>query len=444
MRHHTLMFIAGSALLTAPLAAQQPDSAARAKARADSVARADSIAREDSIRTVREIERIQNEPRKRDSVPKPPPQSPATGVGAPTNPRMLPDFSAVVDLVADLSPHSSTQPDGRRFSVREVELAVQAAIDPYFRGDVFLGFDDLEKVAVEEAALTTTSLGNGFEARAGRYRMPVGKINTTHRHDLHYVEYPYVIQEFFSPEGLRGTGIWGSKIFSPFGFYQEFIVTMIDAFGESPDSLFVQDPANKSLSGLGYSARLRNYWDFSQDKNMEWSFSAVTGKRPQPISGGSDSLNAVNAQQTVVGTDVTYRWRPLKQGLYESFLLQAEFMYQINQKNPAVPTGTTYAGPTSDYPGAYVFGRYQMSQRNFLGARYDWLKDPENNGAPFNAVSLIWEFFPSEFSKLIAEYQYVSRAGYQPSFPAYGTDPHLSRLLLQATFALGPHKPHAF
>lgn len=68
----------------------------------------------------------------------------------PTNPRLLPDISLAGDLVFDLS-RRSTQEDGRRFSVREVEVAFQAAVDPYFRGDVFLGYSDVEGVAIEQA-----------------------------------------------------------------------------------------------------------------------------------------------------------------------------------------------------------------------------------------------------------------------------------------------------
>ena len=60
----------------------------------------------------------------------------------PTNPRLLPDISAVGDIVFDLSPDGSTQEDGARLNVREVEVALQAAVDPYFRGDIFLGVSD--------------------------------------------------------------------------------------------------------------------------------------------------------------------------------------------------------------------------------------------------------------------------------------------------------------
>jgi hypothetical protein len=76
--------------------------------------------------------------------------------GAP-NARLLPDISLVGDLIADLSPDGTTQEDGTRLGVREVELALQAAVDPSFRGDVFIGFSDAEGVAVEQAFITATT-----------------------------------------------------------------------------------------------------------------------------------------------------------------------------------------------------------------------------------------------------------------------------------------------
>jgi len=331
--------------------AQQRDSTRRTPR--DSV-RADSARVADSIAVVRELERLQNEPK----TPSPAQQP---GQGGPTNARLLPDISAVGDLVADLSPKGSTQEGGERFAIREVEVAIQAAVDPYFRGDIFLGISDLEKISIEQAYLTATSLPWGLEVRLGRYLMPVGKQNTTHRHDLHTVDYPYVIQRFFGEEGLKGTGVYASRIFAPFGFYQEVIVTAVDRFGEAPEGLTTVDPVNKQLSGLGYSARLRNYWDLNEASNVELSFSGITEKREQPVLGDTGSL-ATPARQSVLGADFTYRWRPLQQGLYKSFILQAEFMKRLNERDPRliVPddvssADVTYGGPNRDFSGAYAF-----------------------------------------------------------------------------------------
>jgi hypothetical protein len=362
----------------------------------------------------------------------PPPQQ------RPPNARLLPDISVVGDFIGDFSPEGSTQEDGRRLSVREVELAVQAAVDPYFRGDVFFGVSDLEGIAIEQAFLTTTALPWALDAKVGRFLMPVGKQNMTHRHDLHTIEYPYVLQRFLGPEGLKGTGVSVSRIFAPLGFYQELIVSMIDEVvaeeEEEGDPIVLEAPINRRLSGLGYHARLRNYWDLSQSSNLEVSGSVLTGKRAQPFADATgDDVTGVAARQSVISGDVTYRWRPLREGLYKSFILQAEVMRQVNEV-PEVPAGQEFGGPDRSFTGAYAFARYQITRRSYLGSRFDWLEDADADGETLIAISGYVQFFPSEFSKLMAAYERVN--------PENGSG--LNRILLQATFALGPHKPHPF
>ncbi|HET7228656.1 MAG TPA: hypothetical protein VFJ16_01505 [Longimicrobium sp.] len=414
-------------LATGSLAAQQDTT--RTQAQRDSAAAADSLA------IVRELQGMQAGG---DTTPT---GQPAQAGSAGPAQRLLPDISVVGDFVGDLSPEGSTQEGGARFGVREIEIAAQAAVDPYFRGDVFLGFSDQEGVSIEQAYLTTTSLPYGLEARLGRFLMPFGKQNTTHRHDLHTTEYPWVIQTFLGAEGLKGTGIYGSRVFSPLGFYQELQVTAVDRLGEPVEGLSTAEPTNRKLGGLGYSARLRNYADLSQAANVEISFSAMTGKVAHPIAADDGSeVNAFATRQTTLGADLTYRWRPLQQGLYRSVIVQAEVMHQVNKDPGAtvqLPDGTTVAfeGPRRNFTGAYAFGRYQISQRTFLGARFDWVQDPTTaDGDALTAGSGYLEFFPSEFSKLSAAYERLQ--------PAVGDG--INRILLQATFALGPHKPHPF
>ena len=378
------------------------------------------------------------------SAAAPPVQQPGPtgGAGGPINPRLLPDISAVGDLVGDFTPTGTTQPDSTRFSVREVEIAIQAVVDPYFRGDFFLGVSDLEKISIEQAFLTTTSLPD-LEIRLGRYLMPFGKENTTHRHDLHTIEYPWVIQRFLNDDGLKGTGLWLNKVFAPFGFYQEVQLTAVDRLHEASEDLVPFEAVNKSLGGFGYSARLRNYVDINEATNFELSGSAITGKveralltvtgDPLVISG----VNATIARQTMLGVDLTLRWRPLQQGLYQSFILQGEFMRQINEEHPTVlltDVPPTAVLPGHDYNGGYVFVRWQIGQRLFIGGRFDDVQDPLEDGRTLLAGSGYLEWFPSEFSKLVAGYE-----RWHPTIFAA-----TNRILFQASFALGPHKPHPF
>lgn len=355
---------------------------------------------------------------------------------APVNPRMLPDISVVGDLLGDFSPRGSTQEDRTRLGIREIELALQAAVDPYFRGDVFLGFSDAEGVHIEQAFLTTTALP-AIEARLGRFLMPVGKLNTTHRHDLHSIEHPWVIQRFLGEEGLKGTGAYVSRVFAPLGFYQELQVAAVDRIGESSEELFTEEPVNQDLDGLAFSARLRNYWDLTAAANLEISGSAMTGKVEQPYDFGgaapAPEVNAVAARQSLLGGDITFRWRPLQQGLYRSFIAQAE----IYRQNNARSDDPAFGGPNRDFTGAYGFARWQLTRRTYVAGRYDWTQDPELGGETLTAASGYLQWYPSEFSKLTLAFERVMPARITAVDPT-------NRILLQATFAIGPHKPHPF
>lgn len=405
------------ACATSTAVAQQPAPAKRPVTKADSAAA-------DSLALVREMEKLQ--------ATAPTPAAPrATGA------KIMPDISLVGDLVGDLSPDGSTQESGARLGVRELELAVQSAVDPYFRGDVYLGFSDVEGARIEQAYMTTTALPWGLQARLGRFLMPVGKQTTTHRHDLHTVEYPFVIQRFLGEEGLKGTGLSVSKVLAPFGFYQELQLSAVDRFGEKDEALQSETAPNKQLDGMGYAARLRNYWDLSQSANLELSASAITGKREQPALGAAAPdavITAVNARQSVLGADLTFRWRPLQQGLYKSFILQAELMHQRNERIDASSVPGAYEGPDRDFTGGYVFARWQVGRRLYIGGRFDSLQDPELGGGTLTAGSGVLQYFPSEFSKLVASFERQTPSG----------GPAINRLLLQATFAVGPHKPHPF
>jgi len=410
----------GVATLLATLAvpstqAQQPDSIRR---------------RADSLALLRELEG------RGDTLPRRP------GPGAPqVVQRLLPDISVVGDIVGDFSPEGSTQEDASRLGVREIEVAFQAAVDPYFRGDVFLGFSDAEGVHIEQAFLTTLAVP-AIEARIGRFLMPITKVNGTHRHDLHTLEFPWVVQRFLGEEGLKGTGLYLSRIFAPLGFYQELQLSAVNRLAElehgheeDEEELLTAEPPNKELSGLGFSARLRNYWDLTEAANLELSASAATGSREQPYDFGvvapaPGDPNAINARQSLVAADLTFRWRPLQQGLYRSLIVQGEFLRQVNER----VSDPSYGGPSRDFNGAYGFARWQLTRRAYLGGRYDWLEDPELDGATMTAGSGYLQWYPSEFSKLMLAFERVMPTGLQAT----------NRILLQATFALGPHKPHPF
>jgi hypothetical protein len=89
--------------------------------------------------------------------------------------------------------------------LQEVELAFQATIDPYVRGDVFLTFSS-DGVEVEEAYLTTLSLPWGLGVKAGKIYSPFGRTSQLHRHQWTFVDQPLSMQRLVGAEGLGGAG----------------------------------------------------------------------------------------------------------------------------------------------------------------------------------------------------------------------------------------------
>ncbi len=87
--------------------------------------------------------------------------------------------------------------------LQEVELAFQATIDPYVRGDVFLTFSP-EGVEVEEAYFTTLSLPWGLEVKAGKIYSPFGRTSQLHRHQWTFVDQPALDAAARRRGGARG------------------------------------------------------------------------------------------------------------------------------------------------------------------------------------------------------------------------------------------------
>ena len=67
------------------------------------------------------------------------------------------------------------------------------------------------------------------------------------------------------------------------------------------------------------------------------------------------------------------------------------------------------------------------------------MEEPITFGATLNAGSGYLEWFPSEFSKLMLGYERL-----MPHAGRITKAGRINRILVQATFALGPHKPHPF
>src|SRR5438309_5853957 len=118
-------------------------------------------------------------------------------------------------------------PQQRGFNARNIELAFDGAVDPYFEGFANIVFklnnDNETEVEVEEAFLQTTSLPFNLQLKAGQFFAAFGRINPTHPHTWDFVDYPIVAGRFLGPDGLRGVGSQISWIV-PVPWYSQLIL----------------------------------------------------------------------------------------------------------------------------------------------------------------------------------------------------------------------------
>jgi hypothetical protein len=402
----------------------------------DRPAARDTLAPADTTESIEELERRLLEEMEQDA---PEAGRDTTGVEPPAvavQPRSLnPDISAIGEFLIDLSPEEATLEGGDRFQVREVELAVQGAVDPYFRYDAFVGIHG-DAVELEEGYATTLGLPAGLQLKLGKFLLPFGKVNLTHRPELHTIDYPLYVQEYFGEEGLNSAGVWGSLIGAPLGFFQE--ISLVATNGaeahaheeeEEPHAALapaqeeeedgenlVDDLANRLVVG-----HLKNSFDLTEAANFELGGSIATGESEE-------------VRTNLYGIDAILRWKPPQLAKYRSAILQAEIAWRDPEEGD---TGL----------GAFAFGQWQLSRRSYVGARWDYVELPEHEELaeeppveePVEATSiqagqLILRYLPTEFSQL--------KLVYERQVPDEGDA--LDRLLVQATFALGPHRPHAY
>ena len=327
-----------------------------------------------------------------------------------------PDISVIGNFVGavgenDVDPRPSLE-------MEEVEIALQAVVDPYARADFFLAFGP-EGAEIEEAFITFPTLPGGFLAKVGKLKAAFGKANTFHAHNQPWVDRPLVnVNLLGGEEGLADSGISVSRLIpNPVAFLEvtgELYSGQSDVF------------AGEERGDVAFGGRVRAYRDLGESTNLDLGASLARGH--------------VGPDETarLFGLDATLRWRPLRRALYRRFLGRVEMMWRRDPVvlvpppgEPAEPLEDAFGTVTSR--GAYLSAEYQFARRWFAGTRLDWSErigsDEDDRGA-----SALLTFWPSEFSQLRGQYRRIR----------YAEGPTANEVLFQALFSIGAHGAHPF
>ena len=361
------------------------------------------------------------------SVP-PPVGAQTSGEATPTGPTptyggalglakaLNPDISMIGDFLGSIGgnspPPASSQTPFRSLEMHESELGIQAVIDPYARGDLFLTFGE-EGVGLEEGYITFTALPAGFVGRVGKMRAAFGKVNTMHNHVLPWTDRPLVTDNLVGGEdGIDDAGISVTRTLpAPKGLFLEGTAQLFRGdSGNAEHPLFT----SQRKSDVSTVAHLRGYKDLSESTNLDLGVSFARGHNDV----GSDTTTKL------YGLDATLRWKPLRRSIYHSFVGRGEFVWsQREQLSPSVLRAFGY----------YASGDYQLGRRWFIGGRYD-SSGRATLARADHGTSAILTYWPSEFSQL--RWQYRSTR--------FAEGRNANELLMQVQFVLGAHGAHAF
>jgi len=341
-------------------------------------------------------------------------------------------------------------PQKRGFNARNIELALDGAVDPYFEGFANIVFkldsQNQTSVEVEEAFAQTTSLPLGLQVKAGQFFAPFGRINPTHPHTWDFVDAPLVHGRLLGPDGLRGAGAQIAWVL-PTKWYSQFMLAVQNGEGGTAASFrntgdtgtqFGRQTIDRqlnSISDFAFIPRLEMSFDLSPTRTLLVGASAAFG----PNDTGTTS------RTEIYGVDSFFKWKPANaEGGWpyvkwqtEAMLRRADAGLGANNSFPARETLTDW--------GAYSQVVWGFAKGWATGIRGDYMHmqdSPFTNDADRQSrwrVSADLTWYPSEFSKLRLQYNHDFLAASH-----FLQSREEDSVFLQFEFALGAHGAHKF
>ncbi len=360
------------------------------------------------------------------------------------------DFAAIVDFSAGWYSDEKTQkavddPGHTGFNAQQIELALQAAVDRWFRVDLYLTVPNLGGLVVDEAYLSTTRLPGGFTLRAGIFRAGLGIQNRQHLHEQDFTRRPRIAETLLGENGLRAPGLELSWLVPRVPF--PLVISFAALSPQAAD-------ANAPLQSFGGGAR----WDFAYvataralfplrgARSLEIGLNYAHGKTSQRATEGCllptalDSTCATafdNWYDNLFGVDVKLKTR--------SLAWQTEwFMRQIPDLKILGQPHVQAEG------GLYSQLVARLGSRWLFGLRGEALGVPRGDNLRTElaaAASITWQLSPMSRVRAYGEMRFpvgtpspnpMFLSGIQPS------DHVLGVLFLQMEVAIGAHGAHAF
>ena len=334
-------------------------------------------------------------------------------------------------------------PGTRGFSLAETELGFSANIDTWLRGAAAIALHPDDEVSVEEAYIQTTSLGNGFGVKAGRFFSGVGYLNPQHAHTWDFVDNPLAYQALlgtqFGDDGVQLTWL------APIDQYLELGAEV--GRGRS----FPGTDTGRNGAGMA-ALTAHTGGDIGDSHSWRAGLSVLHAKADEQSlvatdTAGSVVNNAFTGRSRVWVADAVWKWAPQGNASRTNFKLQAEYLRST--RDGSLVYDVDNIGSEDDYhavqSGWYLQGIYQFMPRWRVGLRTERL-DPGSPHFGANAAALdvgnfqprkntlMVDYNPSEFSRVRVQFaQDRAREG--------ATD---NQFFVQYQMSLGAHGAHGY
>lgn len=343
-------------------------------------------------------------------------------------------------------------PIKRGFSFPNAEIAVDGAVDPYFKGFanivLKLDKDNETEIELEEAYLQSTSLPANLQLKAGQFFAAFGRHNPQHPHQWAFVDLPVISTRAFGPDGLRNVGAQISWL-APTPFYTELFLGIFDGQGGTMHSFrnvgeddgtgvtrfagrATIDRRLRGPQDLVFTPRLASSFEISDTQTLVAGLSGVFG----PNDTGPHS------RTEIYGADIYWKWKPADAHAGFPFVSwQSEFIYRRFGAGADSLAPTPLPAENLGDWGVYSQILWGFKPRWVTGLRGEFAS---GNSATFDVsdpfrgeryrVSPVLTFYPSEFSKVRLQYNY--------DHGQFIGSEH--SIWLQMEFLLGAHGAHKF
>lgn len=341
-------------------------------------------------------------------------------------------------------------PQQNGFNARNVELALDGAVDPYFEGfaNIVFKLDNHNEstVEVEEAFGQTTSMPYGLQVKGGQFFTPFGRINPTHPHTWDFIDAPLVQGRLLGSDGLRGVGAQIAWVI-PTPFYAQALLAVQN--GEGNTGYSFRNPGDSgtffgrptidrqtgSVSDLVFTPRLEASFDLTSTQTILTGVSAAFG----PNDTGE------NASTQIYGVDLFYKWKPADaEGGWPFVKWQSEAMFRRFEAGRGLGDAFPAAETFNDW-GAYSQVVWGFHKGWAAGLRGDYMNmensaitnDPLRQSRYRISGDLTW--YLSEFSKLRLQYNHdiLKSNDFLPSSEE-------DSVFLMYEIALGAHGAHKY